>query len=121
MQIVFLRGGVCSIANNCFWNRKHRCYVGHSLQSADVFPVIASLPPKNTSFFSEGEKRRPEIRLRFAGYVVNWHKPRDFLPKTVRSRESQIWELCFHFSYFDIKSCCYHFQSHRRKGIFQEV
>ena len=28
-----------------------------SLQSADVFPVVA-----------EGEKRRPEIRLRFAGY-----------------------------------------------------
>ena len=29
------------------------------LRSADVFPVVASLPPK--------EKRRPEIRWRFAG------------------------------------------------------
>ena len=45
-----------------------------------VFPVVASLPPKNNAcepdrqidfrerYFSEGEKRRPEIRLRFAGY-----------------------------------------------------
>ena len=42
-----------------------------SLRTADVFPVVASLPPKNNnnnnSYFSEGEKRRPEIRLRFAG------------------------------------------------------
>ena len=36
-----------------------------SLRTADVFPVVASLPPKN---FSEGEKRRLEIRLLFAGY-----------------------------------------------------
>ena len=35
-----------------------------SLRTADAFPVVASLPPKN---FSEGEKRRPEMRLRFAG------------------------------------------------------
>ena len=35
-----------------------------SLRTANVFPVVASRPPKN---FSEGEKRRPEIRLRFAG------------------------------------------------------
>ena len=51
-----------------------------SLRTADVFPVVASLPPKNNACepdrqidfrerpFSEGEKRRPEIRLRFAGY-----------------------------------------------------
>ena len=32
----------------------------HSLQTADAFPVVASLPP-------EGEKRRPEMRLLFAG------------------------------------------------------
>ena len=32
-----------------------------SLRSADAFPVVASLP-------FEGEKRRPEMRLRFAGY-----------------------------------------------------
>ena len=31
-----------------------------SLRTADVFPVVASL-------FSEEEKQRPEIRLRFAG------------------------------------------------------
>ena len=51
-----------------------------SLRTADVFPVVASLPPKNNAcepdrqidfrerYFSQGEKRRPEIRLRFAGY-----------------------------------------------------
>ena len=39
---------------------------GHSLRTADAFPVVASLPPKN-SYFSEGEKRRPEMRLLFAG------------------------------------------------------
>ena len=51
-----------------------------SLRTADVFPVVASLPPKNNAcepdrqidfrerYFSEGEKRRPQIRLRFAGY-----------------------------------------------------
>ena len=33
-----------------------------SLRAADAFPVVASLPPKE-----EGEKRRPEMRLRFAG------------------------------------------------------
>ena len=38
-----------------------------SLRTADAFPVVASLPPKN-SYFSEGEKQRPEMRLRFAGY-----------------------------------------------------
>ena len=37
-----------------------------SLRTADAFPVVASLSPKN-SYFSEGEKRRPEMRLRFAG------------------------------------------------------
>ena len=40
-----------------------------SLRSADVFPVVASLPLKiSENLFSEEEKRRPEIRLRFAGY-----------------------------------------------------
>ena len=38
----------------------------HSLRTADVFPVVASLPPEN-SYFSEGEKRRSEMRLLFAG------------------------------------------------------
>ena len=32
----------------------------------NVFAVVAPLPPKN------GEKRRPEIRLLFAGYIYNW-------------------------------------------------
>ena len=31
-------------------------------EAPDAFPVVASLPPKN-SYFSEGEKRRPEMRL----------------------------------------------------------
>ena len=69
------------------------CLLWDSLSTAVVFPVVASLPPKNdvwsdwpTSkqkvlrhgnrfaarvrrrYFSEGEKRRPEIRLLFAGY-----------------------------------------------------
>ena len=34
-----------------------------SLWTADVFRVVASLPPK----ISEGEKRRPETRLQFEG------------------------------------------------------
>ena len=34
-----------------------------SLRTADAFPVVASL------LFSEGEKRRPEMRLLFAGYI----------------------------------------------------
>ena len=38
-----------------------------SLRTA--FPAVASLPPKK-SYFSEGEKRRPEMRLRFAGYLI---------------------------------------------------
>ena len=51
-----------------------------SLRTADVFPVVASLPPKNNAceperqnnfYFSKGEKRRPEIRLRFAGYDLS--------------------------------------------------
>ena len=50
-----------------------------SLRTADVFPVVASgsLPPKNSfaarvhiRYFSEGEKRRPEMRLLLAGYVI---------------------------------------------------
>ena len=45
-----------------------------SLRTADAFPVVASLPPKiaceqQTHFrSSEGEKRRPGMRLLFAGY-----------------------------------------------------
>ena len=34
-----------------------------SLRTADAFPVVASLPP-------EGEKRRPEMRLLLAGYLL---------------------------------------------------
>ena len=43
----------------------YSCPRSVSLQTTDAFPVVASLPPKN---FSEGEKRRPEMRLLFAGY-----------------------------------------------------
>ena len=40
-----------------------------SLRRADAFPVVASLPLKN-SYFPDGEKRRPEMRLLFAGYAM---------------------------------------------------
>ena len=40
-----------------------------SLRTADAFPVVASFPLKN-SYFPEGEKRRPEMRLLFAGYAM---------------------------------------------------
>ena len=45
-----------------------------SQQSADVFPVLVSL----SLSLSEGGKRRPEIRLRFAGYL-NGGVPRRFI------------------------------------------
>ena len=39
-----------------------------SLRTADAFLVVASLPPKNSErYFSEGEKRRLEMSLLFAG------------------------------------------------------
>ena len=47
--------------------KKYNC-TGTSLRTTEAFPVVASLPPKN-SYFSEGEKRRPEMRLLFAGYT----------------------------------------------------
>ena len=37
-----------------------------SLRTADAFLVVAFLP----LYFSEGEKRRPEMRLLFAGYFM---------------------------------------------------
>ena len=55
----------------------------NSLRTADAFPVVASLPPKN-SYFSVGERRRPEMRLRFAGYL-SCHSFK-FLWRTVNSR-----------------------------------
>ena len=42
-------------------------YWSPSLRTTNAFPVVTSLPPKS-SYFSEGEKRRPEMRLLFAGY-----------------------------------------------------
>ena len=53
------------------WQWRQTCGKGEerelhpSLRTADAFPVVASLPPKN--FFLEGEKRRPEMHLLFAG------------------------------------------------------
>ena len=47
--------------------QKRDCSHSTSQRTADAFPVVASLPLKNSNF-SEGEKRRPEIRLLFAGY-----------------------------------------------------
>ena len=45
--------------------KKNSCWTKNnqpvsSLGTADVFPVVTSLPPK--SYFSEGERRRPDIR-----------------------------------------------------------
>ena len=42
-----------------------------SLWTADVFPVVDSLPLKNKKI--RGEERRPKIRLRFAGYKEDPH------------------------------------------------
>ena len=62
-------------------NNSHHCWppallatmlrvrVVYSLRTADAFPVVGPLPPKN-SYFSEARKQRPEMRLLFAGYVV---------------------------------------------------
>ena len=49
-------------------SKKHHRYLNPSLRTADAFPVVTSLPPKN-SYFSEREKRRPEMRLWFTGYL----------------------------------------------------
>ena len=38
-----------------------------SLREHPVFSALVSPPEKNRRYFSEEEKRRPEIRLRFAG------------------------------------------------------
>ena len=66
----------CSCLFVCLFACFSRWKKGHSLRTADVFPVVASLPPKNNvhgnrfagrvrrRYFSEGAKRQPEIRLR---------------------------------------------------------
>ena len=63
---------------NCKWSRDRKWSPkrttndpSSSLRSAYVFPVVASLPPKNG---------RPEIRLRFAGYPSSWNES----PKNAR-------------------------------------
>ena len=40
------------------------CLILCSLRTADAFPVVASLPPKEEK---EEETRRPEMRMLFAG------------------------------------------------------
>ena len=40
----------------------HLPYYPQPVRTPDAFPVVASLPPKSR------EKRRPEMRLLFAGY-----------------------------------------------------
>ena len=54
-----------------FYRREMRFHlrksVVTSLRTADIFPVVASLPPRE-------EKRQPKIRLLFAGYVVTCAK-----------------------------------------------
>ena len=60
-----------------YWTSR-RGLVLVSLRTADAFPVVASLPLPPPSlllslslrYFSEGEKRRPEVRLLFASWVL---------------------------------------------------
>ena len=58
---------ILSVANKTESNLRSSD-LGSSLRSADAFPVVASLPLKNT----KGEKRRLEMRLRFAGYLGSY-------------------------------------------------
>ena len=63
-----------------------------SLRTADAFPVVASLRRR---YFSEGEKRRPEMRLLFAGYTSDWLKQISLAVRPIRST-TQIWVVTRH-------------------------
>ena len=66
---------ILSQINKKIGNRFH--FQWHSLPTADTFSVVAYWPPKNRRrYFSEGERQRPEMRMRllFAGY--QWHRRR---------------------------------------------
>ena len=70
IYLLFLRLIVMFFCLYCICEDFSGTHVGTSttsLRTADAFPVVASLPPKN-SYFSEGKKRRTEMRLLFAGY-----------------------------------------------------
>ena len=47
-------------------------YISHSLRTANAFPVVASLPPKNSYFNLEGEKRRKCVCCSQATFHSEW-------------------------------------------------
>ena len=65
-----------------------------SLRTADAFPVAASLRRR---YFSEGQKRRPEMRLLFAGYTSDWLKQISLVVRPIRDT-TQTWLVTRHQS-----------------------
>ena len=65
-----------------------------SLRTADAFPVAASLRRR---YFSEGQKRRPEMRLLFAGYTSDWLKQISLVVRPIRDT-TQTWLVSRHQS-----------------------
>ena len=65
-----------------------------SLRTADAFPDAASLRRR---YFSEGEKRRPEMRLLFAGYTSDWLKQISLVVRPIRDT-TQTWLVTRHQS-----------------------
>ena len=75
-----------------------------SLRTADAFPVVASLPPKNNSFL-EGEKRRPEMRLLFACYILGCEGKKVPCFRKIYSilqRNKQSWIICVKLCFLKI-------------------
>ena len=99
-----------------------------SLRTADVFPVVASLPPKNNAcepdrqidfrerYFSEGEKRRPEIRLRFAGYDLFsiWKSMQTNKQTNKNNKQNKTFVLKLSRAYSDRKN-------HERNSVFCQI
>ena len=65
-----------------------------SLRTADAFPDAASLRRR---YFSEGETRRPEMRLLFAGYTSDWLKQISLVVRPIRDT-TQTWLVTRHQS-----------------------
>ena len=99
-----------------------------SLRTADVFPVVASLPPKNNAcepdrqidfrerYFSEG---RPEIRLRFAGYdlfsIWKKHANKQTNKQTNKNnKQNKTFVLKLSSAYSDRKN-------HERNSVFCQI
>ena len=60
------------------------------LRTADAFPVVASLPPKIIAIFRR-ERRRPKMRLLFAGYSLR--RPHDRNAENRLDKGGQ-WQPC---------------------------